>query len=167
MILRVLLLAALAIWGMTWSKNANAVINAPQTCGTVLVGWNGNEAIFQVLCWYSFWESGGGGGYYNPDGDPGWGGAGSSPYGGGTGLPPKAGYTVVGNVYVRLDRREILAQHAYSCATEHEVMAGVAQWSGGTTVGWQVEIQLADGKSQTWVRTNTSSYGWQPLTPCQ
>lgn len=78
MILRVLLLAALATWGMTWSKDANAVINAPQTCGTVLVGWNGNEAIFQVLCGYSFWESGGGGGYYDPDGDPGYGGAGSS-----------------------------------------------------------------------------------------
>ncbi len=160
MLLRLLAAIGLII-GLMLPTPSNAMADSGMHCvtGTVSTG-DGSQSY--TYCWW--WEGvgggGGGGGYSNPDLPPGGGG-------GGTGLPPKAGYKVVGNVYVRLDRREILAQHAYSCATEHEVMAGVAQWSGGTTVGWQVEIQLADGKSQTWVRTNTSSYGWQPLTPCQ
>ncbi len=70
MILRVLL-AVLAIWGMTWSKDASAIYMV-KTCQTVLVGWDGYEAIYEERCRYENWE--GGGDFYDPD--PGYGGGG-------------------------------------------------------------------------------------------
>ncbi|MBP7623306.1 MAG: hypothetical protein KA763_04985 [Xanthomonadales bacterium] len=63
MILRVLI-AALAIWGMTWSNEAKAIYMV-RTCQTVLVGWDGYEAIYQEQCRYENWGDDGGG--YDPD----------------------------------------------------------------------------------------------------
>ena len=72
MILRVLI-AALAIYGMTWSKVANAIY-MHETCNTVLVGWNGHAAIYELRCRYENREDGGGD-YYDPD--PRYGGGGN------------------------------------------------------------------------------------------
>lgn len=65
------LIAVLAIWGMTWSKDASAIY-MHETCNTVLVGWNGHEAVYELRCTYQNWEWGGG--EYDPD--PGYGGGG-------------------------------------------------------------------------------------------
>lgn len=68
MFLRILI-AVLAIWGVTWSKDASAIY-MHETCNTVLVGWNGHEAVYELRCTYQNWEWGGG--EYDPD--PGYGG---------------------------------------------------------------------------------------------
>ena len=72
MFLRIVI-AALAIWGMTWSKEASAIY-MHETCNTVLVGWNGHEAVYELRCTYQNWEWGGG--EYDPD--PGYGGGGGA-----------------------------------------------------------------------------------------
>lgn len=162
MSLRVLLLAALAIWGMAWSKDANAVINAPQTCGTVLVGWNGNKAIFQVLCGYSFWESGGGGGYYDPNGVPGYGGAGSGPNGGGNSgsapiavdAPAEASPITCGDI------AEVRQAQACYVAANNGIPAGPPGRFRVITIRWST------GTVETYVSTGAYTHGlWMVPVP--
>lgn len=93
MILRVLI-AALAIWGMTWSKDANAIYMV-RVCTynptTVCTPDAGCHVDAGEVCRYENWEGGGGGGY-NPDpGD--WGGGGGDP------ISP-IGYTATGAIKV-------------------------------------------------------------------
>lgn len=159
MILRALI-AALAIWGMTWSKDASAVLDdGAEQCsyGSTSVG---DMTLPQLTCWYVH-GYGGGGGYYNPD--PGFGGGGgTNPY---ETLPPKQGYFQVADVYVSFDRETILADHKYSCGDAG--LGVVAGRSGRTTRGDTVSIILRGGARQTWMRTDMTSAGWESVSPCR
>lgn len=141
MFLRILI-AALAIWGMTWSKDANAAAQS-----------NGCR-------WYNFFVDGAFNySMYICDGnDGGGGGSGYEPppiYGGGGGLPSRSGYAIHEGFYVKEDGSEVDASHLYSCETLLETRQDVVQLAllenSMIPRYGEVMLRLSNG-SQVWTR---------------
>ncbi len=159
MFLRVLV-AVLAIWGASWSREAQAMYMV-EVCNTVLVGFNGHEAVYDLECRWENWEyggGGGGGGYFG-------GGGGGGGYSGGN---QNSGWSMLSAIEHQADHpdsatcnADVLARHASAnvdVRAENTRLLQENPWDPyPLRVDDLIKVTYSDGGSEVW-RVSSSTF---------